>query len=194
MSYLWKRKWFPFSFKRSLRRLRRIFYKLNKFKFHDSIFNYYLLGRDMPKILQSQTQRFEKNMFLTGAQRIFKNEKKTKYFSIVIKNYFLNAEKKNLKRNLLRDYLWISRKTQLSWKYKIFKPSRQWFKTTVYFWWSLQNTYSDLKWQEQKYILPKWVRFEKKKRKKLMRKKKNIIINGEKSIKILGSNNHEISE
>ena len=106
-------------------------------------------------------QRLEKRKQIPG-KIIFRNEKKKKHFLKQRQNRLLLHEKKHLTNNLLRNFLWLSKKTPLHWKHQLLSSTKTLFINNSYFWWSLQNIITDFRWQQHKYILPKFLNIAKK--------------------------------
>lgn len=106
-------------------------------------------------------QRFEKRRRIPG-QIIFQHENKKIFFLKQKQHSLFLYEKKRFANNLLRNFLWLSKKTPLYWKHRLLSPTRTVFANNSYFWWSLQNIITDFRWQQHKHMLPKFLNIARK--------------------------------
>ena len=106
-------------------------------------------------------QKFEKRRLIPG-QIILQNENKKIFFLKQKQHSLFLGEKKRFASHLLRNFLWLSKKTPLYWKHRLLSPGRTILANNSYFWWSLQNIITDFRWQQHKHMLPKFLNIARK--------------------------------
>jgi len=111
------------------------------------------LNAGFKNIWQLRQQILEKPYLLSTAT-LLKTEEKKKYLRNQRQHFIFSSEKYYITNKLLQNFIWISSKMRMFWKYKKFSPNERVLVPTIYYWTSLEHFSNDIKWRAYKHLLP----------------------------------------